>query len=139
MKTQIIILSFAFFLFIASTSAISSYCGDDYCSDTFGEADPLSEFYCPGDCGIRTNSSWCEETYGLETPRDCPTCPTCSGSTCDISRISNSNLVNWCNTNGYNSGGGSCITPTPENNEKIFWLIFLVIGFIVGKYWRKFK
>jgi hypothetical protein len=131
------LLAIACLIILNGTMVASAYimsCGDDYCTEEYGEADPTNLNYCPLDCGLRTNSSWCESTYTLESPRDCATCPTCSsGSTCDTSRISNSDLTNWCVAKGYSSGGGSSTSPDLKN----YWWIFLIIGAVIGHYYKK--
>jgi hypothetical protein len=146
MKKQIIILMFLVVLIYlvlpTNVSAIAVYCGDTICNDfeDYTESNPLSLYYCPSDCGILVNSSWCEGTYSLIPEDDCPTCPTCGGSACDISRISNEDLTNWCSSsNNYvSSNSGQQET---ETNKYIYWIIFLIIGFVIGggikKYFNK--
>ena len=78
MKKQILLLiSISLFLFTLSftSAAILNRCGDGYCDTNYSENNIRSTYYCPQDCGI-PDRNWCDETY----PRDCPTCPVCSGS-----------------------------------------------------------
>lgn len=134
MKNKIFLFAILGFIFLISlSSAMISYCGDGFCQNTdvsFNESNPLLPEYCPSDCGSTVNARWCEDTYALIPRVDCPTCPTCGGSSCDISRISDSNLNNWCSTNGY-SVSGSCGGNTSDLN-KYNWLIFLLVGFGIG-------
>jgi hypothetical protein len=127
--TAAIICSFIILNGAVVTSAYTgASCGDDYCTTEYGEADPTNLNYCPLDCGIRTSSSWCDTTYS----RSCPDCSCTSCPTCDTSRLSSSDLGNWCSSNGYSPGSSS---PTEDN--KYYWLIFLVIGLIGGYYYKK--
>jgi hypothetical protein len=134
MKNKILIIfSLALFLIcLNGISAMISSCGDGYCDSAYSEADPLSSYYCPGDCGVRVNETWCNETY----PRECPSCSSCcspcgSCSECTISRISNSTLNNWCNEN-LGTENGSAFSKLPKYWTYIFWLIFLLLGIILG-------
>lgn len=145
MKITILLITLAICLIsLNGVMAMVNYCGDGICdrsSDTYNESNPLNSFFCPLDCGDSTiTSGWCEDTFSLRTG-DCPTCPTCGSSPCDISRISDSSLRNWCTSSGYSTiPGGACSGSSgsgPDLTNKYYWLIFLVIGFIIGYYYKK--
>jgi hypothetical protein len=143
MKKQIILLvSLALFLVcLNGIDAMTLYCGDGYCDSAYYESDPLSEFYCPVDCGARVNETWCDETYPRDCPDttcpDCPTCGTCSA--CTISKLPTSDLTSWCTSNGYSSSQASTPVTKKNNFAWIFWLILLIIGFVLGYYYRENK
>lgn len=104
-KNKILLtISLAFFLIcLSGVSAAIWYCGDGICDTGILENDPRSINFCPIDCSFTVNETWCDTTY----PRDCPTCGNCI---CDVSRISNSDLNNWCSANS-NSCGSDCPFP----------------------------
>lgn len=144
MKKQIIltILSLALILtFIGGASAIANFCGDGVCTTyptAYSEADTMSDMYCPADCGILTTSDWCKEQYNLINIADTSRCPICSSSSgyaiaCDISRISSSDLNNWC------ASHNSPIVINSSSSSNYYWLIFLVVGFVIGYYYKKNK
>jgi hypothetical protein len=62
---------------------------------------------------------------------------------CTIPLIPDSEMRDWCNSNGYTpsgSQGGGCVAGASgaavevgdQNQFDVFWLIFLVIGLILG-------
>jgi hypothetical protein len=144
MKLKTILFLAIFIFSIYSVLGIASYCGDGYCDSGYGEyneSDARGTYYCPADCGIRTTEDWCIDEYVLRSG-DCPTCPACncaSGEVCTTSRLTPSELSNWCTGNGftsnvsYGSGSGS------ENKFSIWWIIFLVIGWVASYYFYKKK
>jgi hypothetical protein len=138
MRKKILFIAL-FVICIYSVLGIASYCGDGYCTSLgeYNESDPRSSFFCPLDCGDGIiTSTWCEDTFDLRSG-DCATCPACNcgDSTCTTSRLSSSELGNWCGTNGYSLSGGSSGSAS-EDNKYIYWIIFLVIGFLIGKYYK---
>jgi hypothetical protein len=161
MKTQIITL-IGLTLFLISLNgvmAITSYCGDGICTVDMGyqESNPTLTTYCPLDCGIMTNEDWCHEEYNLVNIDDyshcpesnctacptCPTCPYCGGSscpTCSTSSIRSTDLDNWCISTGYSKNqvpfSVASSGTTEDNNKWIFWIIFLVVGLLVGYYFK---
>jgi hypothetical protein len=166
MKKQIFILSLAILL-ITSVMAIGitfpdgdggSWCGDEICDnyEEYNESNSLTIYYCPYDCGVLTSSAWCESTYNLIFERDCSDtdCPVCGGSSCDITRISDSSLNSWCTSNGYSKSGCSIDCPFPSAEKFAFFsitgnkckdgliiigLILLIGGIIGGYYYKKNK
>lgn len=144
-QTIILMMGLAILISINGVLAIgiSILCGDEYCDESYTENNPLSMNYCPIDCGITTSSTWCEDTYALIPEIDCPTttCPTCGDVSCTTSRISNPTLNNWCLSEGYSkticsAGSG---TGADSTINKYNWLIFLIIGGIIGYYYKKNK
>jgi LPXTG-motif cell wall-anchored protein len=124
MKKQILILiSLAFFLVVLNgiSAAMLLNCGDGRCDTAYGEQDIRASTYCPADCGL-PDRDWCDTTY----PRGCPVC--------DISRPTD--LGGWCSSNGY-TPSGSCQTSQPKTTNNYLWLIFLIIGAIIGYYYKK--
>lgn len=154
-------MSLAIFLItINGVMGIVNYCGDGNCdrySESYDESNPLLNVYCPQDCGVLVNEEWCRDGYTLIDNSECPTsnstCPTCSTcpacncgtSTCDISRISDSNLRSWCTSNGYSTSSGTCSTSSSGSTDKVdeyskyYWLVFLIIGGVIGYYYKKYK
>jgi hypothetical protein len=134
----ILILSFL----LLNVSAYIAWCGDDYCTneDFYNESDTMSVNYCPADCGILTTETWCINIYDLRS--SCPICSECSA--CTTSSISEINLKNWCSTNGYITLSESInISPLDilfgKYHTYIYWLIFLIMGFVIGHFSVKRK
>ena len=147
-KLLITIISLAIFLVcLNGISAMASYCGDGICDnyEAYNESNVLSIYNCPMDCGVLISSRWCEDIYTLIAERDCPVCsvcPTCGGcSECTVSRISNTDLNNWCVSNLYSKTTcqlvGEVQTTEGDYMWIIYWLIFLIIGIVLGYYYRK--
>lgn len=138
MKIQITII-LALLISLTGVMAMASYCGDGVCnrySEDYDESNPLLDSYCPIDCGTRINSSWCESTYDLTSDRDCPVCSTGGSSECTTSRISTTDLNNWCSSNGF-SNSGNCSGSNGDDSNKYYWIVFLIIGGIIGYVYKK--
>jgi hypothetical protein len=143
MKYKILLL-FIFLFSLASVSAMINYCGDGVCDnyDYYNETNPRDALYCTTDCGLLVTSIWCEDTFNLTTPRECPTCPTCptcplcGGSTeCTTSRLTSAVLGGWCTSNGYTTG--TCGTSSTITNKNVYWLVFFVIGYLTAYFIHK--
>lgn len=125
MKSKLILLiSLALFLVcLNGINGATLFCGDGYCDTAYEEENPLSSMYCPVDCGTRVNETWCNETY----PRTCPSCSSCcspcGSSTCDTSRISNTELRNWCSNDGYTKSESMINCPFPFVEKIAFFKI----------------
>lgn len=116
--------------------AMASYCGDGVCTNIgdYTESNPLTSWFCPLDCGDGIiTSRWCEDTFSLRSG-DCPTYNTYP--TCDLTRISDSDKNNWCSSNGYSNIPSIVNKTNTENSDlsKYYWIIFLIVGGIVGYY-----
>lgn len=136
MTPKIIIWICTLISLVAGAHAISYYCSDTVCDnyESYNETDPTSEYYCPVDCGIYVNESWCISEYTLFEM--CPGCGRGGGSP-DITEISDTTLQNWCATHQATVNSGSESTQTGTNNSSkdkyIYWIIFLLIGLIIGR------
>lgn len=134
---------------LPTTFAIVDYCGDGICTTTlsYQESNPTSVNYCPLDCGILTNEDWCHEEYNLINTNDyryclnttCPACGSCGAcEPCTISRIPASDLKTWASSNGYTTVVGNGISQPSVLND-YNWIIFLVLGFVIGYYYKRKK
>jgi hypothetical protein len=138
-----LIFGLIFLISLVGVSAISDYCGDGVCAnyEYYNETNPANAYYCPSDCGILATEAWCRSHYSLLIPTECPAtscpCPPCGGCSCDISRISSTELNNFCLTHGYSiSGSQSLLSPTSSSLTNN-WLIFLIIGAAIGYFIAK--
>jgi hypothetical protein len=135
MKKLIILLM----LLICASSVIgfTAYCGDSLCTvyteTGYDESDPANEYYCPFDCGNRVNETYCEDTYDLRSG-DCPICSSYSTPTCTVDSVPKTALDTYCNGAQVSSFGGA--GSSLVNN---YWIIFLIIGLIIGFYYGKKK
>lgn len=132
-----LIMIFILLVCASSVFGMASYCGDGFCTvDTgfgYDEASVSSRYYCPLDCGDRVNRSYCEDTYDLRSG-DCPTCTTYSTPTCTVDSVPKVDLDNYCH--GTGTGGSSNAGSSLSN---YYWLIFLIIGLMIGFYYGKKK
>jgi hypothetical protein len=131
------------FTFLGGVTAIASYCGDGVCTtfpQAYSEADATSDMYCPADCGILTDSLWCQNTYRLIPNSNCQV-TNCETPRCTIYNIPTNDLTNWCTSTGYSKLTTPYAISSGTNNTNseynwIFWIVFLAVGFIIGYYYK---